>query len=166
MTQMAADIEQFRLPRFREIPDVGLYLDQTVKYINRFLSPLGMEITASMISNYVKKGYIPSPLRKQYNAEQIARLFFLSIAKQVISMENIARLFTMQKKTYQNDIAYNYFCTELENTLAFTFELTDHIQDTATTDTPAQRLLRSAIVAVAHTIYLNDQLEKISITEQ
>ena len=163
---MVVSIEKFRLPRFREIPDVGLYLDQTVKYINRFLSALGaVEITGSMISNYVKKGYISSPIHKQYSAEQIARLFFISIAKQVISMENITRLFEMQKETYENHVAYDYFCTELENTLAFTFELTDHIEDTATTDTPAQRMLRSAIVAVAHVIYLNDQLERISMQE-
>ena len=52
---MPAMIKTFRLPRFREIPDMGLYLDQTVKYINRFLEPLGgMEITSSMVSNYVK----------------------------------------------------------------------------------------------------------------
>lgn len=163
---MVVSIEKFRLPRFREIPDVGLYLDQTVKYINRFLSALGaVEITGSMISNYVKKGYISSPIHKQYSAEQIARLFFISIAKQVISMENITRLFEMQKETYENHVAYDYFCTELENTLAFTFELTDHIEDTATTDTPAQRMLRSAIVAVSHVIFLNDQLERISTQE-
>ena len=49
---MAASIELFRMPRYREIPDVGLYLDQTVKYINRFLAPLGCEeITPSMVSN-------------------------------------------------------------------------------------------------------------------
>ena len=35
---MPAYIEQFRLPRYREIPDVGLYLDQTVKYVNRYLA--------------------------------------------------------------------------------------------------------------------------------
>ena len=76
---MPVSIENFRLPRYREIPDVGLYLDQTVKYINPFLAPLGFpEITASMISNYVKKGYIASPVRKQYNADQIACLFFIT----------------------------------------------------------------------------------------
>ena len=31
---MAIDISIFRMPRWREIPDVGLYLDQTIKYIN------------------------------------------------------------------------------------------------------------------------------------
>ena len=79
---MPVSIENFHLPRYREIPNVGLYLDQTVKYINPFLAPLGFpEITASMISNYVKKGYIASPVRKQYNADQIACLFFIALAK-------------------------------------------------------------------------------------
>ena len=85
---MPVSIELFRLPRYREIPDVGLYLDQTVKYINPFLAPLGFaEITPSMVSNYVKKGYIKSPVRKQYDAVQIAYLFFIAVAKNVLSMD-------------------------------------------------------------------------------
>ena len=79
---MIAQISEFRMPRYREIPDVGLYLDQTVKYMNRYLAPLGcMEITTSMVSNYVKKGYISNPVRKQYSAEQIAYLLFIAVAK-------------------------------------------------------------------------------------
>ena len=97
---MIAQISEFRMPRYREIPDVGLYLDQTVKYMNRYLAPLGcMEITTSMVSNYVKKGYIVSPVRKQYSAEQIAYLLFIAVAKSALSMENITRLFQMQRKT-------------------------------------------------------------------
>ena len=97
---MEFTIESFRMPRYRELPDVGLYLDQTVKYINRYLAPLGcVEITASMISNYVKKGYIASPVRKQYNADQIACLFFIAIAKNVVSMENIGLLFSVQESS-------------------------------------------------------------------
>ena len=108
---MPTCIEQFRMPRYREIPDVGLYLDQTVKYINRFLTPLGcMEITSSMVSNYVKKGYISNPVKKQYDAEQIAYLFFISVAKSVLSMDNIARLFSMQKRMYDAETAYYFFC--------------------------------------------------------
>ena len=76
---MAIRLESFRMPRYREIPDVGLYLDQTVKYINRYVAPLGcVEITASMVSNYVKKGYIRNPVHKQYDAKQIVQLFFIA----------------------------------------------------------------------------------------
>ena len=97
---MPARIEDFRLPRYREIPNVGLYLDQTVKYINSYLAPLGnMEITASMVSNYVKKGYIRNPVRKQYSAEQIAYLMAMAVVKNVVPMENIALMFDMQKRS-------------------------------------------------------------------
>ena len=37
-------IEAFRLPRSREIPDVGLYLEQAVKYVNSFLAPLDLSL--------------------------------------------------------------------------------------------------------------------------
>ena len=43
----------FRMPRYDELPNVGLYLEQTVKYINECLSPLNIPVTSSMISNYV-----------------------------------------------------------------------------------------------------------------
>ena len=91
---MAHTLFKFHIPRYQEIPDIGLYLEQTTKYINGFLLPLGcLEITSSMISNYVKKGYIKSPVKKQYNAEQIASLFFITLVKKVLSMENIEKLF-------------------------------------------------------------------------
>lgn len=74
---MPADINHFHLPLYREIPNVGLYLEQTVKYINECLKPLGcIKVTPSMISNYVKKGYVTSPLKKQYDATQIAQSDF------------------------------------------------------------------------------------------
>ena len=58
-------IKTFRMPRYHELPNVGLYLEQTAKYINSFLAPLGcMEITTSMISNYVKKKLIDGPVKK------------------------------------------------------------------------------------------------------
>ena len=121
---MIAQISEFRMPRYREIPDVGLYLDQTVKYMNRYLAPLGcMEITTSMVSNYVKKGYISNPVRKQYSAEQIAYLLFIAVAKSALSMDNITRLFQMQRKTYTVQQAYDYFCDSLESTLQYTVGL-------------------------------------------
>ena len=46
----------FKLPTFEEIPDVGLYLEQTATFINKYLEPLlGSELTPSMIRNYLSK---------------------------------------------------------------------------------------------------------------
>ena len=160
---MAASVDLFRMPRYREIPDVGLYLDQTVKYVNRFLAPLDFgEITPSMVSNYVKKGYIRSPEHKQYDAEQIAYLFFIAIAKNVLRMEHIARLFEMQRTTYSGEVAYDYFCDELENMLHFIFGIKGDLDQIGSTDTEAKTMLRSTITAVAHIIYLNSQFEALA----
>lgn len=159
-------IKMFRLPRFREIPDMGLYLDQTVKYINRFLEPLGgMEITSSMVSNYVKKGYIKSPVRKQYDAEQIAYLIVITIIKNVISMEHSSKLFEMQKRVYSVETAYNYFCSELENMLQYTFGLKDEIEEIGSSNTKLKRMLRSVIIAVAHITYVKHRFDAIEREE-
>ena len=61
--KMKQIVENFRLPRYDEIPDVGLYLEQVAKYISGFCSPLfGESLTPAMISNYVKKGLIENPV--------------------------------------------------------------------------------------------------------
>lgn len=157
---MAIRIQDFRMPRYREIPNMGLYLDQTIKYINQHLEPLGcMEITASMVSNYVKKGYIKNPVRKQYDAAQIAYLFFIAVAKNVLSMESIVKMFSLMQGQYTEENAYDYFCTELENVLGYIFGLQEDISFLSTTNSEAKDLLRSVIVAVANVIYVNDKLK-------
>lgn len=83
----------FHMPAYSEIPNVGLYLEQTLKYINdTFAGFKSIELTKSMISNYVKLGYLRRPVRKQYDREQIASLLFIALSKQVLSMENIGKL--------------------------------------------------------------------------
>ena len=163
---MTASIRDFHMPRYQEIPDVGLYLDQTVKYINSYFCTFcGVELTSSMVSNYVKKGYIPNPVKKQYDTEQIARLLFITIVKNSITMENIGRLFILQRNRYSPDIAYNYFCDELENVLMLTFGLKETYDQIGETDTREKQMLRSLIVAVANTIYLSDCFDRVNWDE-
>lgn len=83
-------------------------------YINQCIEPLHLSITASMLRNYVKNGFVDRPVRKQYYADQIAHLIFIAIVKQTLSLQNIVDLFQLQEKTYDVSIAYNYFCDELE----------------------------------------------------
>lgn len=155
------------MPRYHEIPNVGLYLEQTAKYINSYFAPLGdMEITTSMISNYVKKGYISNPVKKQYYADQIACLFFIGIAKNVLSMENIQMLFEMQKETYDTGIAYDYFCSELENMLQFIFGLKDKVDEIGGDAGVGKKMLRSTIISVAHIIYLSYQFKELNNSAQ
>ena len=50
--RIAACAVDFALPRYAELPSVGLYLDQTVQYVNGYFRAFpGVELTASMGSN-------------------------------------------------------------------------------------------------------------------
>jgi len=153
-------LRDFRLPRFQEIPNVGLYLEQASKYISEYLSPLGeFTLTPSMISNYVKKGLIANPARRQYSREQIAYLFFISLNKSILSLDALAEFFALQKRTHGVQQAYDRFCGEFEKVLRFTFEVDDVMDGQEEETTLEKRLLYTSVVASVQKIYLERNLE-------
>ena len=161
--KIADSIRAFRLPRYEEIPDSGMYLEQTAKYICEFLNPiLGNAITTSMISNYVKKDLIDNPVKKQYNREQIAYLIFIAIAKNVMSLDGLINFIALQKRTYPLQKAYNYFCGQFEAILFFTAEVSDTMDIMGEDTADEKKLLFSCIVAVTQKIYLEKCLAAIS----
>lgn len=153
---MAAPIRKFSMARYEDLPNMGLYLEQTVKYVNSCLLPLGcLEITSSMVSNYVKKGILPKPVKKQYYAEHIAYLFFVAFAKNMVSIEDIGLLIDMQKSSYPLPTAYNYLCSEMENNLFFIFGLKDTLDDVGETESDERNLMRNLIFSSAHVIHMH-----------
>ena len=146
----------FALPRYADLPQMGLYLDQTVQYVNGCFSTFrGVELTPSMVSNYVKKGILSHPVRKKYSREQIASLLYIVVSKTVLPMENIDTLFKMQQAHCSAGAAYDYFCDEMENCLPFVFGCTREIRDLAVDAADEKLLLRSTILAASNKIYLD-----------
>ena len=155
-TVLAHVMQDFALPSYDQIPDVGLYLEQTAKYINQCLQPLGFaETTGSMIRNYVKMGLASNPVQKQYFAEHIAHLIAITVLKHVVPLEHVHKMFDIQKKVYTDATAYDYFCMELENVLYFRFGLKEDLEEIGVTETMEKEILRSAIIAVSHMVYVN-----------
>ena len=164
--KIADSIRPFHLPRYEEIPDSGMYLEQTAKYICEFLNPvLGNAITTSMISNYVKKDLIDNPVTKQYYREQIAYLIFIAIAKNVMSLDGLINFIALQKRTYDLRKAYDYFCDQFEVTLFYTAEINDTMDIVGEDTADEKKLLFSCIVAVTQKIYLEKCLEAIVAEE-
>lgn len=161
--QLAQTIQNFHLPRYHEIPDVGLYLEQATKYVGEYLSPLGeYTLTPSMISNYVKKGLVANPVKKQYGREQIAYLFFIAVAKSVLSLDSLVVFIKLQQKTYDLPKAYDYFAGEMENLLMYTFELKERPEEIGMDHTDEKRLLYTCILAAVRKVYLEKCLEAIA----
>ena len=70
-------IIKHHLPRWNELPEIDLYLDQVVNYLEKYLGILGSNdddkiITKTMINNYVKQGIMPAPEKKKYGKTHIA----------------------------------------------------------------------------------------------
>ena len=158
-TSFAEIVRGFRLPRYQEIPTVGLYLEQTAQYIGGYLEPLGeFALTPSMISNYVKKDLIASPVKKRYSRDQLSYLFFIAVAKSVLSLDALGDFIQIQQKTYDLEKAYDYFCGEFENVLQFTFEVRDMMEELGEESSMEKRLLDTCIVAAVQKIYLEKHL--------
>lgn len=116
----------FHCPRWRELPDMDLYMDQVVTLLNSSLQLFtqphqGKPITSTMINNYVKHGIVNAPIKKRYMKRHVAYLFVVCILKTVYSMEEISNLISVQVEKYPQDQAYDYFCAELECCLTCIF---------------------------------------------
>ena len=79
------------IPQYKEIPDVGLYLDQVTKYLNTYLNN---SMTPTMVTNYVKLKIVPKAIKKAYSRDQIAMFFFIALSKQLLSMDQIRTIFS------------------------------------------------------------------------
>ena len=152
--RVAACAAGFALPRYADLPQMGLYLDQTVQYVNSYFRTFcGVELTSSMVSNYVKKGILSHPVRKKYARDQIASLMYIAVSKTVLSIENIDTLFKMQREHCSAGTAYDIFCEELETSLSVVFGGKAAQPETTLND--ERLLLRSTIFAAVNKMYLD-----------
>ena len=109
----------FSYPKWEEIPSIDLYLDQVLLYVNQVCTPVFTEkekgLTASMVNNYVKHGYLTKPDKKKYQRQQIARLIAITTLKSVFSIQEIAQtLNTLQSQT-SSDKLYDAFVNYMNN---------------------------------------------------
>lgn len=153
--ESVAAARAFRCPRYEELPDMGLYLEQVLNLVNGALAPIQSEpLTGAMISNYVKNKAIPAPVKKKYSREHLAYLTVTCLLKQVFTVQQIAQFFTIQRETYPLDVAYNYFCREYENALSAAFAFTGEAMPCIETRRTDQTILvRAVVLAATNRVY-------------
>ena len=104
-------------PKWDEIPELDLYLDQVLLYVNNVcgssFSAADKGLTASMINNYVKHGYIAKPVKKKYQRRQVARLIAITTLKTVFSIQEIASTLNFLQDQASSDLLYNSFVAYL-----------------------------------------------------
>mgnify|MGYP000895848062 CR=1 FL=1 len=112
----------FSYPKWEEIPNIDLYLDQVLLYVNQVCAPISLDkdkgLTASMVNNYVKHAHIPKPIKKKYNRVQIARLIVLTTLKPVFPIPDIIKTIQLLVDGKDSATLYNEFvnCMREEKT--------------------------------------------------
>lgn len=118
MKTFCHQVMDYRLPRWKELPEFDIYMDQLITLVRKYLSVLFEEedavITSSMINNYVKAGLIPKPEKKRYNAQHIASLIVITLMKQMLSISQIKEGIQFQLEKLGPQEAYDRFCEEQE----------------------------------------------------
>ena len=162
------EIKNFHLPRWNEIPEIDLYIDQVVSLLEHYLSNYIKSdneketkvITKTMINNYVKHGVVKAPINKKYNKEHIAFLFVIFILKQIYSIDEIKSLITLAIETSSAEQAYNRFCSELEKAIKMTFTGENYINNDNNLS-KEQYLLRNVVQSFANKLYVQKNFLEI-----
>ena len=91
-------LEDFRLPSWNDIPNIGLYMEQVIILLKEYLDYLPPEIkdeqiiTAATINNYVRTKIMPEPVKKKYYRVHIAYLVMICTMKQILPIAVIAKI--------------------------------------------------------------------------
>lgn len=157
--------KNLHIPRWNELPNVDLYMDQILTFINSSLSECikvnrdeekenNLILTKTMINNYVKNNILEAPIKKKYSKTQCAKLFVICILKQVFSMNEISSLINIALESADIEYAYNSFCSLFEEAVISIFEKKEFSE--VDTSNEKRYLLKSVLLACGHKIYVQN----------
>ena len=114
-------LESSKPPEWDALPDIGLYMDQVINYLERqigSLFPPNKEgaITSSMINNYVKAHIIPRAQSKKYSQEHIALLLAAFVLKKALTTQDMGVLLAKGEDSAIDD-PYRSFYEHYRSTL-------------------------------------------------
>lgn len=144
------ELDDFEFPDYEKFPDIELYMDQVITFLQRELrvlqtSSLDNVITSSMVNNYVKGKVVSAPIAKKYNREHLALINETCSLKQVLSIAEIKQILDSEYKDTPKNEAFNSFknlCKdEFNKAIAFT---KDKLED-VTSDNDIEALTKLAL---------------------
>ncbi len=181
------ELLNFKLPRIFDLPDIDLYMDQVIKIVKGYLSPLEIAerkdnfITSSMVNNYVKLNVIPAPANKKYSAIHVCYLVVVCLLKHVFSINDIkAFLCIMNGEHLLGDKIerYNKLCEQFEESLKKMFvdnhlnrpTFEEPVPDSLVTYAIASKIycekiidLKKAYIGEKKTVSVEELIEKTTI---
>lgn len=150
---------------FEALPDIELYKDQVLTYMQRQHVLEGDEetLTGAMINNYIKSGLLPRPQGKRYDRQHLAYLTAICQLKQLLSVSQVDALLRAQPDLADTGTFYNRYCAALDAALKDT---ADRISGDTTPQDIAQKALELSLCAYAQRLAAQQLLALLSPEEK
>lgn len=142
------------IPRWSELPDIELYMDQVITYMNKYISVFTRDgengLTSSMINNYVKLNIMPPPVKKKYSRVHISRLIMICAMKPVLSIQLIGALIEYQLKSRSEEELLDFFAEQYESTyIKMSDMLRSSVEEMTGNDSNISRILALTVMQAA-----------------
>ncbi len=118
-------LSNYSLPAWKEIPDIGLYMDQVVVLLSGYLNfipeevPTERPITPTTINNYVRLKVMPAPERRKYYRRHIVYLITIFTLKQSASIASVQRMLPLDLTQKELELFYGRYVETVEDVAAF-----------------------------------------------
>lgn len=114
LQEFANNLKNYHSSDWDGFPDIDLYMDQVVTYLERQLGIFGGDpeskvVTSNMINNYVKEGFINRPVNKKYTREHLVNLYVLLLLKPVMPISVLAAGLKVIEKNGSLEDLYSRF---------------------------------------------------------
>ena len=162
-------LKELKLPRYKDLPDFGIYSEQLVEIVNKALEAMfdkDNKLTKSMVNNYVKHKIMPSPIKKRYFRNHIVYCIVITVFKNNLSIAEIDGGILHELKKSSIEESYNYFCDKIESVMRLIIDILDKQDNpdtkmTATIDVDLDKRngLTLAIVSVCTKVITQKLLE-------
>ena len=165
-------LNNYQLPEWDAIPDIGLYMEQVIALLKNYLDYLPPElkeeqfITAAAINNYVRKKIMPEPDKKKYYRIHIAYLIIICSLKQSLSIPTLQTMIPVDLSeeelrsfytsyAHRHSLASKYFVKQVKDAAAGILDH-DPVSEMATDST--EDLITSAAVVCGFARLLAEKL--------
>lgn len=118
-------LDNFKLPTWSEIPDIGLFMDQVITLLTQYLDYLPPElkedncITPAAINNYVRMKIMPEPRKKRYYRLHIAYLLMICTMKQSLSIALLRKIIPVGIPEEEFEPLYNAYVERHRHTAQY-----------------------------------------------
>lgn len=119
-------LKELKLPRYKDLPDFGIYSEQLVEIVNKALEAMfdkDNKLTKSMVNNYVKHKIMPSPIKKRYFRNHIVYCIVITVFKNNLSIAEIDGGILHELKKSSIEESYNYFCDKIESVMRLIIDI-------------------------------------------